>query len=443
MWKIPELNEIQATLRDHASPIGMRMRAAYYAKQLFVDLQKEEIEKEEKAEGKEAVDDGIALSSRSRQQQQYHHHQLQQQRLQKMEDIVSVLCEQVFVKAHGSLLRHEFAYVLGQMKTDRACTTLETLLVQENDCVMVRHEAAEALGAIASLSSKDVLESTRMKNVGTLDELADTCLLALNRLEHVSDDDQTKSQIVVGCACMLAPYNSIDPVDVDPAHQSLSTKQLGDILLNKARNNNTKEDTVGGGDDDDANYNNADDGNSNIGYQSRGDLIERYRAMFSLRNRGGEESVKQLCRALVEDTSSPLLRHEVAFVLGQLQHPTSIPALEESLSRLDEHAMVRHESAEALGAIDGSSEDWQRIESILLYYQSDFDPAVAESCIVALDAADYWGHDSNDGTVENSVTEDIATGGSFGKQKHSSTVATCEIRKQILNQHFNVVSQTS
>ena len=169
---------------------------------------------------------------------------------------------------------------------------------------------------------------------------------------------------------------------------------------------------------------------------------------------------KQLCRALVEDTSSPLLRHEVAFVLGQLQHPSSIPALEESLSRLDEHAMVRHESAEALGAIEGTCEDWERIESILTKYQKDFDQAVAESCVVALDAADYWGHDKPNENADaddsdafqeeekkvdgedNASAESIEerTGGAFGKQKHdSSAVATCDIRKQILAQHFNVV----
>ena len=439
MWTVPELEEIQQTLRDPSSPIGMRMRAAYYAKQLFVDLRKEELE-----EAEEKKDDGDATTSNASDRLD---------RSRKMEEVVKVLCEQVFVKEHGSLLRHEFAYVLGQMKTDQACTTLENLLVKEDDCVMVRHEAAEALGAIASLKSKGVLEMMRSKYEVDLVELSDTCLLALNRLDHVEKEARGEadknSPPVVGCACMLAPYNSIDPVEVDPSHVSLSTTELGDILMNERSPENS-----------DSN----DDDEHNALYRQRGDLIERYRAMFSLRNRGGEESVKQLCRALVEDTSSPLLRHEVAFVLGQLQHPSSIPALEESLSRLEEHAMVRHESAEALGAIEGSFEDWERIESILTKYQKDHDRAVAESCVVALDAADYWGHDkadddtddANDGASQDEETNlygddhggNVAVesssvekaGGAFGKQKHNSTVvSTCEIRKHILAQHFNVV----
>eukprot|EP00535_Pseudo-nitzschia_heimii_P005392 CAMPEP_0197182672 /NCGR_PEP_ID=MMETSP1423-20130617/6554_1 /TAXON_ID=476441 /ORGANISM="Pseudo-nitzschia heimii, Strain UNC1101" /LENGTH=455 /DNA_ID=CAMNT_0042633127 /DNA_START=169 /DNA_END=1536 /DNA_ORIENTATION=- len=452
MWAVPELEEIQQTLRDPASPIGMRMRAAYYAKQLFVDLQKEELaEAEEKKD--DGDDDATTTTTGGGSSNGL-------DRSRKMEEVVNVLCEQVFVEDHGSLLRHEFAYVLGQMKTDRACSTLESLLVKEDDCVMVRHEAAEALGAIASLKSKRVLEATRSKYEVDLVELSDTCLLALNRLDHAEKEARGEadenSPPVVGCACMLAPYSSIDPVEVDPSHVSLSTAELGDILMNERGPENSDSN----GEDEDENQDERD-----ALYRQRGDLIERYRAMFSLRNRGGEESVKQLCRALVDDTSSALLRHEVAFVLGQLQHPSSIPALEESLSRLEEHAMVRHESAEALGAIEGGFEDWQKIESILTEYQQDLDQAVAESCVVALDAADYWGHDNKaddaadvasdcvseheeksecgddhgiDVMVQSSSVE--RAGGAFGKQKHNSTVvSSCEIRKHILAQHFNVV----
>jgi len=422
MWTVPDLEGIQQTLRDPSSPVGMRMRAAYYAKQLFVDLQNEEYREKE-----DGILDCINID-----------------RSRKMEDAVKVLCEQVFVEEHGSLLRHEFAYVLGQMKTDQACKTLENLLVKEDDCVMVRHEAAEALGAIGSQKSKPVLEMTRSKYEYSLVELSDTCLLALNRLDYLEKEANGEvdknTPPVVGCACMLAPYNSTDPVEADPAHVSLSTSELGDILLGKSSPDNSESN---------------DKDESNTTFHQRGDLIERYRAMFSLRNRAGEESVKQLCRALIEDTSSPLLRHEVAFVLGQLQHPSSIPALQESLSRLDEHAMVRHESAEALGAIEGTSDDWDRIESILTKYQKDFDQAVAESCVVALDAADYWNHDKPDDNDDNdfdgfqdeekNMSGDensavVRTGGAFGKQKHNSTVvSTCEIRKEILAQHFNFV----
>lgn len=358
---IPPFEELKSTLEDPSSPIGKRMRAAYYCKQLFVNASKNN---------------------------------------EDANEIVELLCQQVFEEDHGSLLRHEFAYVLGQMQTAMACQALHKLLEASNDCVMVRHEAAEALGAIASTESTAVLESTYKKYTGSLDELADTCRLALHRIQN--PDAQ------VGCACMLAPYSSVDPVEADPQHADLSTEALGDLLLNK-----------------------------NL------DLVERYRAMFSLRNRGCEESVKQLCRALVEDQSSPLLRHEVAFILGQLQHPSSIDALEASLSKKNEHVMVRHESAEALGAIDVTEPaQWQRIETILVNYQQDDIVAVAESCIVALDAADYWGHviiqEDDVGSIQEDKKEDsdAQVPSSFGQHKRMDEKA----RKDVLAQHFNVAA---
>lgn len=56
------------------------------------------------------------------------------------------------------------------------------------------------------------------------------------------------------------------------------------------------------------------------------------------------------------------------------------------MQREDEHRMVRHEAAEALGAIGGDD-----IKEILTQYRAgDKDEIVMESCEVALDAMDYW-----------------------------------------------------
>ncbi len=48
----------------------------------------------------------------------------------------------------SALLRHEICYVLGQLRQAKAIPVLVSLLEADRD-VMVRHEAAEALGAIA------------------------------------------------------------------------------------------------------------------------------------------------------------------------------------------------------------------------------------------------------------------------------------------------------
>jgi len=54
-------------------------------------------------------------------------------------------------------------------------------------------------------------------------------------------------------------------------------------------------------------------------------LLQRYRALFALRNKGGADAVAALGEAFT--TSSALLKHEVAYVMGQMQHPASAAVL--------------------------------------------------------------------------------------------------------------------
>ncbi len=107
-------------------------------------------------------------------------------------------------------------------------------------------------------------------------------------------------------------------------------------------------------------------------------MFQRMRAVFALRNVGGPEAVDALAAAFVD--KSALLRHELAYVLGQMQDPHAVPALTRVLSTEHEHVMVRHEAAEALGAI-GQPESVE----VLRRYLDDPNPEVSESCEVALD----------------------------------------------------------
>lgn len=81
---------------------------------------------------------------------------------------------------------------------------------------------------------------------------------------------------------------------------------------------------------------------------------------------------------------SALFKHEIAFVLGQLQSPLSVPYLKESLIDETQNDMVRHECAEALGAI--ATDDCY---DILKQYITDQKVVVKESCEVALDMCEY------------------------------------------------------
>ena len=69
-------------------------------------------------------------------------------------------------------------------------------------------------------------------------------------------------------------------------------------------------------------------------------LFQRYGSLFALRDRGTDTAVLGLCKVLLEDRSSALLRHEIAFVLGQLQKKIALPALESSLRNVKENQVT-------------------------------------------------------------------------------------------------------
>ena len=107
-------------------------------------------------------------------------------------------------------------------------------------------------------------------------------------------------------------------------------------------------------------------------------MFQRMRAVFALRNHRSDEAVEALCSGF--DAQSALLRHELAYVLGQIQNPTALPSLVARLEDEKEHVMVRHEAAEAMGAIGDRS-----VVPTLERFAHDPLPEVAESCVVALD----------------------------------------------------------
>ena len=111
-------------------------------------------------------------------------------------------------------------------------------------------------------------------------------------------------------------------------------------------------------------------------------MFERMRIVFKFRNIRTPISCLALCEAF--STKSALLRHELAYVLGQMQMDEALPALIDRLSDVDEHVMVRHEAAEALGAIGNLT-----AQPILERYLSDSCIEVSESCEVALDLLDW------------------------------------------------------
>ncbi|XP_075500849.1 deoxyhypusine hydroxylase-B [Primulina tabacum] len=232
----------------------------------------------------------------------------------------------------SNLLAHEAAFALGQMQDIHSIPALEVVLNDLSLHPIVRHEAAEALGAIGSESVIPLL-----KNSLTLDpaqEVRETCELALSRIEEMTNSVAGES----------SPFLSVDPAA--PASCS-SVKELREILLNENKC-----------------------------------MYERYAALFALRNLGDNDAISAIIESL--GAKSALLRHEVAYVLGQLQNKKASDALSQVLRDVHEHPMVRHEAAEALGSIAD-----EECITLLEEFAKDIEPIVSQSCEVALSMLDF------------------------------------------------------
>jgi len=234
----------------------------------------------------------------------------------------------------GNLFRHDVAFCLGQRQDGTAIAALRAVVEDAADHPMVRHEAGEALGAIATPECLEVVERF---TADPCPEMAETCQLALARIAY-------RRRVEAGEAEELPdenPYLSVDPTPALPASTPMA--ELRARLLDEGA-----------------------------------PMFERYRALFAVRNKGGAEAVQVLGEAF--GAKSALLKHEVAYVFGQLAHPASAAVLERVLRDEGEHAMVRHEAAEALGAVATD-----KGAGVLRDLADDPEPIVAHSCIVALD----------------------------------------------------------
>ncbi|XP_015904082.1 deoxyhypusine hydroxylase [Parasteatoda tepidariorum] len=234
----------------------------------------------------------------------------------------------------SALLKHECAYCLGQMKDPLAIPKLISVLEDLHQEPIVRHEAAEALAAIGDqiclpILNKYIHDSSK--------EVSQTCEIAVQKFSNSIPSNNAPQN----------PYKSEDPAPPLPANSYKSIEDLENIFLD-----------------------------------SSVPLYQRYQALFTLRNLGTKEAAIAIAKGL--ECGSPLFRHEVAFVLGQMQNAATVEQLTKVLQNVEEHEMVRHECAEALGAIAT-----EKCMEALITYLVDDKRVVRESCEVAVDMCEY------------------------------------------------------
>ncbi|EEQ40502.1 putative deoxyhypusine hydroxylase [Clavispora lusitaniae] len=239
----------------------------------------------------------------------------------------------------SELLKHEVAYVLGQIKNIHANKYLANVLEDKNQQIMVRHEAAEAMGAIGDSSSLNLLEKYFKEDPDI--EIRQTCELAIERIKWENSDSAGKEILE------KSSFTSIDPAPPLPTDKESKVEKLQKILNDQEK-----------------------------------PLFERYRAMFRLRDLATDEA----CLALASGFEDPsaLFKHEIAYVFGQLCNPVTVPSLIKVLKDEREAGMVRHEAAEALGSI--ATEDCL---PVLKSFLNDSVDVVRDSAVVALDMYEY------------------------------------------------------
>jgi deoxyhypusine monooxygenase len=116
-------------------------------------------------------------------------------------------------------------------------------------------------------------------------------------------------------------------------------------------------------------------------------LALRFRALFSLKHLAcipDTPSTIPAIEAIAAAFTSPsaLLKHELAYCLGQTRNPAAAPILRNVLEDRDEDSMCRHEAAEALGALGDEG------SLVLLKERRDDDTeveVVRETCEIAVD----------------------------------------------------------
>lgn len=259
------------------------------------------------------------------------------------------------------LLAHECAYVLGQLQAKSAIPLLLKTLSDTSVDPITRHECGEALAAIGDISALPVLQSFCDDSSV---EVAETCQIAVEKLKFAQKSTEE--------AAPASRYHSVDPAP--PLSLEISVDDLFSILTDQSLC-----------------------------------LFERYRAMFALRDVGTSYAVEALAGSLSPNEHSAVFRHEIAYVLGQMQHPAALTALQTVLANSREHAMVRHEAAEAIGAIaeEDCADMLKQYETDLIHTGDGDERIVSESCSVALDLIDYWNSDQVSSAIadENESTE--------------------------------------
>jgi len=166
-------------------------------------------------------------------------------------------------------------------------------------------------------------------------------------------------------------------------------------------------------------------------------LATRFRALFSLKHLASQNppspQTVPAIDAIAAAFASPsaLLKHELAYCLGQTRNAAAIPHLRHVLQDRQQEPICRHEAAEALGALG----DQKSVELLKQRRDDETEEVVVrETCEIALDRIE-WEHGSKR-ELENIKQSDFASidpAPPVAQQQHSSKPVIAELEHALLD----------
>lgn len=221
----------------------------------------------------------------------------------------------------SELLRHDVMYWMGQM---RATNSIKFLLERMNDPdekSVVRHEAGEALANLLDIKEQVIPELEKhWDSNDTL--LRSTVRLAVPKLKTINENSRYGKKYS-GSMEPAEPYNAEEVTEYLKSKGIPEPKSNVELL--QAVHQELKK-----------SYEEVDE-------------YTKYRMLYFLRdtnNLQAKEILSDMLLAKNREVTSPLLRHELCFIMGQINNNEKCihEALKEASLDEEEHPVVRHEA---------------------------------------------------------------------------------------------------
>ena len=249
----------------------------------------------------------------------------------------------------SELLQHEVMYVFGQVIIESNIDFLIATLHNDLEAPVVRHEAGEAL-ANYPLQRERSLPELRKYLDSNISVLRSTVNLAIKKLESYNFNSNNYCKYVTTTAEPAEPFTEEEMKNM-LVSVGLDETSILDFLLNEKHEEYLK-----------------------------------YQVIYRLRNRESVESIIILSQLLLPENmnkTSPLMRHEIGFIFGQLSSKAekNVDAkmnLQKCLLNLEEDPIVRHEIILAYSEIWG-------VDDVIKGLKNDKSLLVSESAAIVMD----------------------------------------------------------